>query len=134
MPRRRALPRPALHLAVGLVAVLVALAARAGDVLQPLELDTVDARFALRGDHASKQGIVIVALDGRTLGELGLRPPLPRSLHAPAPPPPPPRPPPRPAAPGGGAPDCLRHPVHRPHEARERGSRSDRRDPPRPAA
>src|SRR3954471_3583851 len=82
MPRRRALPRPALHLAVGLVAVLVALAARAGDVLQPLELDTVDARFALRGDHAPKRGIVIVALDGRTLGELGLRPPLPRSLHA----------------------------------------------------
>src|SRR3954471_19723260 len=84
MPRRRALPRPALHLAVGLVAVLVALAARAGDVLQPLELDTVDARFALRGDHAPKRGIVIVALDGRTLGELGLGPPLPRT---PAPPP-----------------------------------------------
>jgi adenylate cyclase len=74
--------RRLLHVAVGLVAVLMALGARAADVLQPLELDTVDARFAIRGDHAPRAGIVIVALDGRTLGELGLRPPLPRSLHA----------------------------------------------------
>src|SRR3954468_22961333 len=82
MPRRRALPRPALHAAVGLVAVLVALGARAGEVLQPVELDTFDARYAIRGDHAPRPGIVVVALDGRTLSELGLRPPLPRSLHA----------------------------------------------------
>src|SRR3954468_19279060 len=82
MPRRRALPRPALHAAVGLVAVLVALGARAGEVLQPVELDTFDARYAIRGDHAPRPGIVVVALDGRTLSELGLRPPLPRILHA----------------------------------------------------
>src|SRR3954454_3057771 len=78
MPRRRALG----HAVVGLVAVVVALGARAGEVLQPLELDTVDARFAIRGDHAPRPGIVVVALDGRTLSELGLRPPLPRSVHA----------------------------------------------------
>jgi adenylate cyclase len=82
MPRRRVLQRPALHVAVGLVAVLVALGARAAEVLQPLELDTVDARFAIRGGHAPRPGIVVVALDGRTLSELGLRPPLPRSIHA----------------------------------------------------
>lgn len=74
--------RRVLHVAVGLVAVLLALGARAGDVLQPLELNTVDARFAIRGHHAPRAGIVVVALDGRTLSALGLRPPLPRSLHA----------------------------------------------------
>jgi adenylate cyclase len=67
---------------VGLLAVLAALGARAADVVQPVELDTVDARFAIRGDHAPRPGIVVVALDGRTLSELGLRPPLPRSVHA----------------------------------------------------
>src|SRR4051812_34172770 len=71
-----------LHGAVGLIAVLAALGARAAEVLQPLALDTVDARFAIRGDHAPRPGIVVVALDGRTLSELGLRPPLPRSIHA----------------------------------------------------
>src|SRR4051812_43745555 len=82
MPRRRALPRPALHVVVGLVAVLVALGARAGEVLQPVELDTFDARYAIRGDHAPRPGVVVVALDGRTLSELGLRPPPRRSLPA----------------------------------------------------
>jgi adenylate cyclase len=67
---------------VGLIAVLIGLGARAADVLEPLELDTVDARFAIRGDHPARPGIVVVALDGRTLSELGLRPPLPRSVHA----------------------------------------------------
>jgi adenylate cyclase len=74
--------RPALHLAVGLLAVLIALGARAADLLRPLELNTVDARFAIRGGHAPRPGIAIVALDGRTLSELGLPPPLPRRLHA----------------------------------------------------
>src|SRR4051794_14452960 len=78
MPSRRVI----LHMAVAVVAVLLALGARAADVLQPIELDTVDARFAIRGDHAPRPGIVVVALDGRTLSELGLRPPLPRSIHA----------------------------------------------------
>src|SRR4051812_24262982 len=82
MPRRDGRQRLALHVAVGLIAVLLALGARAADVLEPLELDTVDARFAIRGDHAPRPGIVVVALDGRTLSELGLRPPLPRSIHA----------------------------------------------------
>src|SRR3954452_20004049 len=82
MPRRDGRQRLALHVAGGLIAVLLALGPRAADVLEPLELDTVDARFAIRGDHAPRPGIVVVALDGRTLSELGLRPPLPRSLHA----------------------------------------------------
>ncbi|MEA2412063.1 MAG: adenylate cyclase [Thermoleophilaceae bacterium] len=74
--------RRVLHVAVALVAVLLALGARAGDVLQPLELNTVDARFTIRGHHDPRAGIAVVALDGRTLSELGLRPPLPRLLHA----------------------------------------------------
>jgi adenylate cyclase len=74
--------RRVLHVAVALVAVLLALGARAGDVLQPLELNTVDARFTIRGHHDPRAGIAVVALDGRTLSELGVRPPLPRLLHA----------------------------------------------------
>jgi adenylate cyclase len=82
MPRRRVHLRPTLHAAVGLLAVLLALGARATDVLQPLELNTVDARFAIRGDHRPRAGIAIVELDGRTLSAVGLQPPLPRALHA----------------------------------------------------
>jgi CHASE2 domain-containing sensor protein/tRNA A-37 threonylcarbamoyl transferase component Bud32 len=52
------------------------------DVLKSLELDTVDARFSLRGSQTPPKDVVLVALDDRTLGELGLRPPLPRRLHA----------------------------------------------------
>jgi adenylate cyclase len=82
MSRRRVPRRAALHAAVGLFIVLIALGARAADVLQPLELNTIDARFAIRGEHRPHAGIAIVDLDGRTLSELGLQPPLPRRLHA----------------------------------------------------
>jgi adenylate cyclase len=82
MPRRRVPRRSALHAAVGLLVVLIALGARAADVLAPLELNTIDARFAIRGDHRPHAGIAIVDLDGRTLSALGLQPPLPRRLHA----------------------------------------------------
>jgi adenylate cyclase len=74
--------RTALHLATGVAAVLLVLAARQADLLQPLELNTIDARFAIRGDRAPRSDIAIVALDGRTITTLGLRPPLPRRMHA----------------------------------------------------
>jgi adenylate cyclase len=78
----RAGRRTALHAAIGVLVVLLVLLARTGDVFEPLELNSIDARFAIRGDHKPRPGIAIVAVDGRTLSELGLRPPLPRGLHA----------------------------------------------------
>src|ERR1700704_5542804 len=74
--------RRVLHVAVGLIAVLIALGARAADVLQPLELNTIDARFSIRGGHPPRPDVAIVARAGRTLSALDLRPPLPRRLHA----------------------------------------------------
>ncbi len=82
MRTRRARRRTGLLAATGLLALLVALGARAAGVLDALERDTVDARFAVRGERVARDDIVTVELDGRTLGALGLRPPLPRSMHA----------------------------------------------------
>lgn len=67
---------------VFLFSAAVASLALAADALHGLELSTVDARFSLRGARAARPGIVIVGLDARTLERLGLRPPLPRSIHA----------------------------------------------------
>jgi adenylate cyclase len=74
--------RTALHLATGLVTVLLVLGAREAELLQPLELSSIDARFQVRGGHEPRPGIALVALDGRTLSALGMRPPLPRRIHA----------------------------------------------------
>lgn len=46
------------------------------------ELNSVDARFEVRGEREPIRDVVIVAIDQKTLGELGVRPPFPRSLHA----------------------------------------------------
>jgi adenylate cyclase len=58
------------------------LAAYATDVLEDSELDTVDARFAIRGDLAPPEDIVIVGIDEPSFDELGERWPFPRTLHA----------------------------------------------------
>ena len=58
------------------------LAAYATDVLDDSELDTVDARFAIRGDLAPPDDIVIVGIDDPSFQELGERWPFPRTLHA----------------------------------------------------
>jgi adenylate cyclase len=58
------------------------LAAYATDVLDGSELDTVDARFAIRGDLAPPEDIVIVGIDDPSIGELAERWPFPRTLHA----------------------------------------------------
>jgi adenylate cyclase len=61
----------------------VALTLRATDWLFPLELDTVDARYSVRGDSGPPSDMVIVGLDERSLRELRLNPSLiPRTLHA----------------------------------------------------
>jgi adenylate cyclase len=58
------------------------LAAHAVDVLEDSELDTVDARFAIRGDLKPPEDIVIVGVGEESFTELGEQWPFPRSLHA----------------------------------------------------
>jgi adenylate cyclase len=58
------------------------LAAQAVDVLEDSELDTVDARFAVRGDLEPPPDIAIVGIDEQSFTELGQQWPFPRSLHA----------------------------------------------------
>jgi CHASE2 domain-containing sensor protein len=73
------------RLALALIAVVAALtagAARELDVGRVLELDTVDLRFKVRGPTAPPADVVLVQVDERTLSELQLRWPFPRSRHA----------------------------------------------------
>jgi adenylate cyclase len=58
------------------------LAAQALDVLEDSELDTVDARFAVRGDLEPPEDIAIVGINEQSFRELGEQWPFPRSLHA----------------------------------------------------
>jgi adenylate cyclase len=58
------------------------LAAYAADVLENSELDTVDARFAIRGDLAPPEDIAIVGIDEPSFDQLAERWPFPRTLHA----------------------------------------------------
>src|SRR5688572_14195755 len=68
----------------GTAAVLTGfvLAAHATDVLGDSELDTVDARFAVRGDLEPPGDIAIVGIGEQSFRELGEQWPFPRSLHA----------------------------------------------------
>jgi adenylate cyclase len=58
------------------------LAAYTADVLEDSELDTVDARFAIRGDLEPPADIVVVGIDEQSFTELGEQWPFPRTLHA----------------------------------------------------
>ncbi len=68
----------------GTAAVLTGfvLAAHAADVLGDSELDTVDARFSIRGDLEPPADISIVGIGEQSFRELGEQWPFPRSLHA----------------------------------------------------
>jgi serine/threonine-protein kinase len=57
---------------------VVALETRA---LDRLELETLDKRFAVRGQQSPPRDLVVVAIDDRTFADLGQRWPFPRSLH-----------------------------------------------------
>ena len=80
--RRKHGLRLGLLAAVAVAAAGLSVTAYALDLLRPLELNTVDARYRIRGTRAPPTGVVLVALDPKSLKELGVRPPLPRSLHA----------------------------------------------------
>jgi adenylate cyclase len=58
------------------------LAAYLGDVFADTELDTVDARFALRGDQPPPEDVIVVGIDDETFSELNERWPFRRSRHA----------------------------------------------------
>ena len=80
--RRKHGLRLGLLAAVAVAAAGLSVTAYGLDLLRPLELNTVDARYRIRGTRAPPKGVVLVALDPRSLKELGVRPPLARSLHA----------------------------------------------------
>lgn len=79
MRRRRRLV-VTLYASVALATAAVVLAFWAGDVLRSTELETVDARFAIRGEHAAPD-VVVVGIDAKTFGEVQ-RFPFSRTLHA----------------------------------------------------
>jgi adenylate cyclase len=58
------------------------LAAYVADVLSDTELDTVDARFAIRGDRAPSDDVIVVGIDDETFSELDEQWPFKRSRHA----------------------------------------------------
>src|SRR3712207_3960496 len=82
--RRRSFRRLTLVLFVVNAMILtgLALAAYALDVLDGPELDTIDARFEIRGALGAPEDVVLVEIDDVTFGELDRSWPFPRSLHA----------------------------------------------------
>jgi adenylate cyclase len=63
------------------VSAAIALVSYATHLTRSLELQTVDARFGIRGAQEQPDDIAIVAVDDRTFSELGRQWPFPRSLH-----------------------------------------------------
>jgi adenylate cyclase len=74
--------RTVLFLAVGLGVTALGLLAYGTDVLRNLELDSVDARFSVRGEHKPPSDLVVVKIDDVTFNELHQRWPFPRTTHA----------------------------------------------------
>ena len=79
MRRRRRLVLT-LYASVALATTGFVLALWAGDVLRSTELETVDARFSVRGEHAAPD-VVVVGIDARTFSAVK-RFPFARTLHA----------------------------------------------------
>ena len=82
MRRRHA--RRTQAIAVGVVAVVaaaVAMAAYGTGLFDSIELDTVDARFSVRGAQEAPEHLVVVAIDDKTFSDLDQQWPFPRSLH-----------------------------------------------------
>lgn len=80
--RRRQRLKVLLLLGVALVGTELALAAYFDDTLRRIELDSVDARFAVRGERAAPKDLLVVAIDTATFNDVRLRWPFPRTLHA----------------------------------------------------
>ena len=68
-------------LLVALVALALAATAYGTALMRALELQSVDARFAVRGTQERPDDIVVVGVDDRTFNDLGVQWPFPRSMH-----------------------------------------------------
>jgi len=73
--------RGAIFLAIGLAMTGFVLVAYGTNLMRPLELAAVDARFDVRGDVTAPE-LVVVAIDDKTFDDLDTRWPFPRSFHA----------------------------------------------------
>ncbi len=74
--------RTVLFLAVGLGVTALGLVAYGTDVLRNLELDSVDARFSVRGERKPPSDLIVVKIDDVTFNDLHQRWPFPRTTHA----------------------------------------------------
>ena len=74
--------RTILFLSVGLVLTGLGVLAYATDALSDLERDTVDARFAIRGEQERPRDLIVVEIDDVTFSETNERWPFRRSMHA----------------------------------------------------
>jgi adenylate cyclase len=81
-PSRRRRLRPGLLLAVALLSAALWIVVWAAGGLRPWELQTVDARFGVRGARPAPASVAVVAIDDATLDTLRERPPLRRSRYA----------------------------------------------------
>jgi adenylate cyclase len=83
MRTRKKRARLALLAAVAVLAAGMGLVAHGNDVLRWLELQSVDARFGVRGTEPAPKGVAVVAVDARTFNERpGDRWPFLRRRHA----------------------------------------------------
>ena len=74
--------RTVLFLAVGLGVTALGLVAYSTDVLRNVELDSVDARFSIRGTQKPPPELIVVQIDDVTFNELHQRWPFSRTVHA----------------------------------------------------
>ena len=78
----RARLRKTLFIALGIVVSAIGVFLYAIDGLRDVDLDTVDARFSIRGEQSPPDDLVIVKIDDVTFQELDLRWPFRRNVHA----------------------------------------------------
>src|ERR671925_298857 len=71
-----------LFAVVAVASAAIAIVLYATDTLRGLDLDTVDARFSIKGAEDPPDDLVIVKIDDTTFDDLDLRWPFPRSVHA----------------------------------------------------
>ncbi|HEY5709012.1 MAG TPA: adenylate/guanylate cyclase domain-containing protein [Solirubrobacterales bacterium] len=80
-PRKLRRRRELAILLVVVASAAIAIVAYATHLTRSLELQTVDARFSVRGTQERPDDVAVVAIDDRTFTELGVQWPFPRSLH-----------------------------------------------------